>query len=83
MTNSDMRGRALLLKASDKLGTVASYKFDLIDLGRQVIGNKFAATYSEYRAAFLQQNKTACAALSQQLLVRTRPHDDPTRPHES
>ena len=27
----------LLLKASDKLGTVASYKFDLIDLGRQVI----------------------------------------------
>lgn len=27
---------AMLLKASDKLGTVASYKFDLVDLGRQV-----------------------------------------------
>ena len=59
---------ALLIKASETLGTVASYKFDLIDLGRQVIGNHFAATYSDYRAAFMKQDKAACASLSQQLL---------------
>ena len=59
----------MLLKASDKLGTVASYKFDLVDLGRQVIGNEFGAIYSQYRAAFLKQDKTSCNSLSTQLLV--------------
>ena len=60
---------AMLLDASATLGTVASFRFDLIDLGRQVIGNHFAAVYAQYRAAFLKQDKASCAELSQELLT--------------
>ena len=52
-----------LVDASDKLGAAASFRFDLIDVGRYVIGGNFSTSWQQYSAAFAQRNTTACAAL--------------------
>lgn len=52
-----------LLAASDTLGSVATYRFDLVDIGRYVIGAKFLTVWNEYVAAFQQHNVSACDRL--------------------
>jgi hypothetical protein len=66
---------SLLLKASGKLSPVASYRFDLIDVGRQVIAGNFSAVYGQYRAAFLASDANGCAALEKQLLQTLDDYD--------
>ena len=54
---------SLLLAAADKLGSVASFRFDLIDVGRQAMSAHFGATFNLYRAAFLKNDTKTCTAL--------------------
>ena len=52
-----------LLEAAGQLGAVATFRFDLVDLGRRVIASKFADTWGEYSLAFKKRNATGCARL--------------------
>ena len=58
----------MLLAAAGSHGNVASYRFDLVDVGREVIAANFSATYAEYNAAFARKDATSTAALASQLL---------------
>lgn len=57
-----------LLAASDALGSVASYRFDLVDIGRYVIGGRFSTVWGEYVTAFQQRNVSGCHSLEQTCL---------------
>lgn len=59
---------SLLLQASDSLGHVASYHYDLVDVGRQVIAANFSGTFAAYTAAFKSQNADTCKILAARCL---------------
>jgi hypothetical protein len=67
---------ALLLKASPKLGPVASYRFDLVDVGRQVIASHFSTIFQQYHAAFQKGDIDVCALLEKQLLQILDDYDE-------
>eukprot|EP01051_Picozoa_sp_SAG22_P002286 SAG22_NODE_101_length_20519_cov_15.588002_2_plen_213_part_00 len=68
----------LLLQAADSLGGVASYHYDLVDVGRQVIAANFSAAFSEVSAR--AQDSPAAVHLQgrpQRVSVELRSRKDP------
>ena len=67
---------ALLLKASSELQLAGSFKFDLIDLGREVLAANFSAAFTLYKAAFEKRDKALCDTLSAQMLQTIDDYDE-------
>ena len=67
----------LLLRAGGgRLGAVPSYRFDLIDVGREVLGRNFSATLAQYGAAFKRADAAAVASLAKTLLATIDDYDE-------
>ena len=67
----------LLLRAGGgRLGAVPSYRFDLIDVGREVLGRNFSATLAQYGAAFKRADAAAVASLAKTLLAMIDDYDE-------
>lgn len=58
----------LLLEAKDSHGHVPSFRFDVVDVGREVIAANFTAMFAVYNANFVAKNAAATAVLARQLL---------------
>lgn len=65
----------LLLSAAPELSAVASYRFDVVDLGREVLAANFSAGFSAYSAAFQRGDKVVVHALAAQLLATIDDYD--------
>jgi hypothetical protein len=65
----------LLVAASDTLAGAASFRFDLVDVGRYVIGGKFLTLWQQYSAAFAQRNVTACTVLQMRCMEMIDDYD--------
>ena len=57
----------MLLQASDTLGKIPSFHFDLVDIGREVIAANFSATFSAYSIAFTKGDAKGCAGLEAEM----------------
>jgi hypothetical protein len=64
-----------LLDGADALGGISSYRFDLVDVGREVLARNFTAGWVAYGAAFAAGDAARCAALSAQLLQAIDDYD--------
>eukprot|EP00040_Diaphanoeca_grandis_P013834 m.69908 g.69908 ORF g.69908 m.69908 type:complete len:890 (+) comp24154_c0_seq1:29-2698(+) len=59
----------LLSINDDKLNVVPSFRFDLVDVGREVISSYFSQVQGEFDAAYTARNVTATTMYGQQLLT--------------
>eukprot|EP00041_Stephanoeca_diplocostata_P038457 m.1517851 g.1517851 ORF g.1517851 m.1517851 type:complete len:1260 (-) comp25219_c0_seq4:160-3939(-) len=64
-----------LLDAADTVGTVPSFRFDLVDVGREVIAANFSTTLSAFKQAFSDRDIDAVVALGGQLLMILEDYD--------
>ena len=69
------RAWVLLLGAAGAHGGVASFGFDLVDIGREVIAANFSATLSEYDAAFGRRDAATAAVLAKRMLATIDDYD--------
>mgnify|MGYP000891621464 CR=1 FL=1 len=77
-----IQAEALLLQDADKLGDSRPYRFDIIDIQRQIMSNLGQAIHKQAAKAFKEKDKTAFRLHSQRFLellkdvdtlLRTRP----------
>ena len=59
----------MLATASEELGQVPSFRFDLVDVAREVIASKFAATWAQYIPAYHRNDTVAAAAVAKEALA--------------
>jgi hypothetical protein len=57
-----------LVAAAPQLGTVPAYRFDLVDVGREVLANIFTEEKVAFMAAYQSQNQSAVSASASRLL---------------
>jgi len=74
-TETFQQAWALLLQASDTLGKIPSFHFDLVDIGREVIAANFSATFSAYSIAFTKGDAKGCAGLEAELMSTIDDYD--------
>lgn len=65
----------LLMAAAPTLGSVGSYRFDLVDVGRQVIAANFSSSLAAYQIAFAKGDRVAIVQLSQTMLAMLDDYD--------
>ncbi|XP_038068076.1 alpha-N-acetylglucosaminidase-like [Patiria miniata] len=58
----------LMINASAELGTSPLYRYDLVDIGRQVLQDISASYYAEFQTVFNKNNKTAARSCLAKIL---------------